>query len=99
VGLFVVVNEQGPAWDRARAMRDQAGWAEHAQFMNGLSADGTVVLGGPLGHGSPHRAMLVLRADDAGGLRARLALDAWMRSGVLRLGEITPWELLLGELR
>ena len=42
---------RGPAWDRALPMRSQAGWAEHAVFMNALAAEGFVVLGGPLGSG------------------------------------------------
>jgi len=99
VALFVVINEQGPRWDPARPMREQAGWKEHAAFMNALVDDGTVVLGGPLHKVPRHRAMLVLRADDAAALRERLAQDPWIRSGVLQIGELLPWELLLGELK
>jgi uncharacterized protein YciI len=95
---FIVINEQGPAWDPARAMREQAGWADHATFMNALEADHVVVLGGPIGGAPRHRAMLVLRGDSVAALRARLEADPWMRSGVLRLGEILPWEPLLGNL-
>ena len=43
-------------------------------------------------------APLHLRADDEATLRARLERDPWMRSGVLRMGELLPWEVLLGEL-
>lgn len=32
-------------------MREQALWAEHAKFMDALTAEGFVVLGGPLGEG------------------------------------------------
>jgi uncharacterized protein YciI len=96
--LFVVVNEQGPDWDPTVPMREQRGWADHATFMNALVEDGLVVLGGPLKGGPRHRALLVLRADDEASHRARLAADPWMRSGVLQLGELVPWELLLGEL-
>jgi hypothetical protein len=42
---------RGPAWDAAIPMRAQAQWAEHADFMNALAAEGFVVLGGPLGSG------------------------------------------------
>lgn len=98
MALFVVINEQGPNWDDRRPMRAQPGWAEHARFMNALVDDRTVVLGGPVGQGSPHRALLILYAPHEQALRARLAEDPWMRSGVLRLGELLPWELLLGEL-
>jgi hypothetical protein len=97
--LFAVVNEQGPNWNPARSMREQEGWKEHAAFMNALVDDHVVVLGGPFHKGPRHRAMLILRADDEEALRARLAEDPWMRSGVLRMGELLPWELLLGELK
>ncbi len=96
--LFVVINEPGPSWDGAKPMRNQAGWPEHAAFMNALVDERCVVLGGPIHGGPTHRAMLVLRADDEASLRHRLADDPWMRSGVLRIGELLPWELLLGRL-
>ena len=96
--LFVAINEQGPRWDPARSMREQDGWDEHATFMNALVVERTVVLGGPLPKGVHHRALLVLRAPDEETLRTRLAEDPWMRSGILRIGELLPWELLLGEL-
>ena len=96
--LFVVINEQGPAWEPATPMREQPGWSAHAAFMNALVDDRVVLLGGPVGSGRSHRALLVLRAPDEASLRARLAEDPWMRSGVLRLGDVLPWELLLGEL-
>jgi len=97
MALFAVINEQGPSWDPTRPMREQEGWAEHAAFMNALVDDHVVVLGGPLHKGPRHRALLILRATDEETLRARLAEDPWMRSGVLQSGELLAWELLLGE--
>jgi hypothetical protein len=98
VSLYVLVNEQGPRWDASLPMREQKGWSEHARFMDALVDDRIVVLGGPLRGGPSHRALLVLRAPDVSQLKARLAEDPWMRSGILRMGELIPWELLLGEL-
>lgn len=95
---FMVVNEQGPAWATGRPMREQAGWAEHAVFMDALEADRVVVLAGPLEGGPGHRALLILVGPDAATLRDRLGADPWMRSGVLRLGSLARWDLLLGEL-
>jgi hypothetical protein len=43
---FVVISEQGPAWNPDRPMRDQGHWSEHASFMNSLVDQGFVVLGG-----------------------------------------------------
>lgn len=95
---FVVVNEQGPSWHDGRPMREQAGWAEHASFMNELTEKRFVVLGGPLKGGARHRAMLIVDAPDERTARRRLAEDPWMRSGLLRHLTIEPWEPLLGEL-
>lgn len=98
MALFVSINEQGPRWDPSKSMREQVGWSEHAEFMNRLADDRVVVLGGPIRKGPRHRAMLILRAPDEATLRARLEQDPWMHSGVLQMGELLPWELLLGEL-
>jgi uncharacterized protein YciI len=97
MAYFVVINEQGPTWQPGRPMRKQPGWEEHAAFMDALEAERLVVLGGPLGGGPRHRAMLVLRAPDERAIRARLEGDPWVRHGVLQLGELMPWELLLGK--
>ena len=48
---FLVTRVRGPAWDYARARREQPGWAEHAAFMDALVEEGFVVLGGPVGEG------------------------------------------------
>ena len=98
MAYFVVINEQGPGWDPDRPMRGQAGWAEHAAFMNALEAEHLVVLGGPLGNAPKHRALLVLEAPDEKAVRDRLSEDPWMRSGTLVIGELWPWEILLGRL-
>ena len=97
MAYFVVINEQGPAWDDKRSMRDQKGWTEHAVFMDVLADEHFVILGGLLKY-SKHRAMLILNALDESVLRKRLAEDPWMHTGVLRTIEIYPWEVLLGEL-
>ncbi len=94
---FVVIEEQGPAWDEKRSMRDQKGWTEHAVFMDALADEHFVILGGPLKY-SKHKAMLILNAPNETALLKRLTEDPWMRSGVLCTIEIYPWEVLLGKL-
>ena len=56
--------------------REQAGWDEHAAFMDGLVAEGRVILGGPIGDGTD--VLLVVEAADEDDLRAMLAADPWM---------------------
>jgi hypothetical protein len=48
---YLVERAKGPAWDHSRERREQAGWDEHAAFMDALADEGFVVLGGPIGDG------------------------------------------------
>ena len=95
MSFFAVVNQAGPAWQRGRPMREQAAWPAHAAFMNDLAETGFVVLGGPLGDGSPHRALLIVEAPSEQEVERRLAEDPWSRSGLLTMTSIEPWEILL----
>jgi hypothetical protein len=88
-----VRNEHGTAWDDTRQLREQAGWDEHAAFMDGLVAVGFVVLGGPVGDGSS--ALLLVEADGEEEIERRLAADPWGPMGLLRTGRIDRWEILL----
>lgn len=84
---------RGPAWNAALPMRAQVLWAEHAVFMNGLAAEGFVVLGGPLGSGE--EVLLVIDAAGEDVVRARLAGDPWTRAGLLEIAHVEPWTILL----
>ena len=46
---FAVRLVHGPNWDQERPIRGQAGWEEHAAFMDRLVDDGFIILGGPVG--------------------------------------------------
>jgi hypothetical protein len=91
--FFVLTMVNGPRYDRARDRREQAGWAEHAAFMDGLTQTGFVVLGGPIGDGE--QVMVVVEAADEAAVRARLADDPWGPMGILEIGEIRPWTIWL----
>ncbi|HTT67183.1 MAG TPA: pyridoxamine 5'-phosphate oxidase family protein [Gemmatimonadales bacterium] len=90
---FAVRLLPGPAWDEALPLRSQAGWPEHAAFMDALTAEGFVVLGGPLAGGEA--VLLVVAAESEGAVRERLAADPWHRSGQLSIDRIDPWRILL----
>jgi len=96
---FVVINEQGPAWSSGRPMREQAQWTEHAAFVNALVRDAVIVAAGPIGGGSPHRALLVVHSSSAEEARRRLDEDPWIRSGVLRTSSVEPWKILASDDR
>ena len=90
---FAVRRVRGPAWDASRGLREQALWTEHAGFMNALAAEGFVVLGGPLGAGE--EVLLVIDAPGEAIVRARLAADPWSTAGLLEIGRVEPWTVLL----
>lgn len=93
VTYYAVTRERGPSWDASLAMHEQAKWAEHAVFMDGLAEEGFVVLGGPLGDGV--KILLIIDAESEQEIDARLADDPWTHMGLLRIAKIEPWEIRL----
>ncbi len=90
---FAVTLIHGPGWDPARPVRAQAGWDQHAAFMDALVADGFIIIGGPVGDGG--QTLHAIEAADESEIRARLAADPWASAGLLRIGQIEPWALWL----
>jgi len=93
MAFFAVTTEHGPAWDDTRPIRQQLAWDEHAAFMDGLVADGLVIMGGPVGDGQ--QALLVMEAPSPGAIRARFEQDPWVVADLLRLGRVQPWSIWL----
>jgi uncharacterized protein len=91
---FLVEHLRGPAWDSERPRRQQAGWDEHAAFMDELVDAGVVLLGGPVGDVDGEKTMLVCRAGSEVEIRDRLALDPWAES-ILTIGSVQPWTIWL----
>ena len=91
---FLVESAKGPAYDDAVARRAQAGWDEHATFMDALVDDGFVVLGGPIGEGDGENTLLVVEASGEDEIRSRLAGDPWFGT-VLQIESIRPWQIWL----
>jgi uncharacterized protein YciI len=92
---FVVSSAAGPNRDRTRDTRDQPFWDEHAAFIDRLTAEGRIVLGGPLV--DEGGALLVVKADDAQAARDMLANDPWFVHGVLTPVSVKRWELFIDE--
>jgi uncharacterized protein YciI len=91
---FLVENAKGPAYDHSRGRREQAGWDEHAEFMDGLVEDGFIVLGGPMGEGDGDNTLLVVDAPDEESVRTRLAEDPWSET-ILTIDSVRPWSVWL----
>jgi uncharacterized protein YciI len=91
---YLVQRARGPAWDHSRRRREQAGWDEHAAFMDALTEEGLVVLGGPVGEGDGENVLLVMDTDSEAVIHARLADDPWGED-MLRTESIEPWSVWL----
>ncbi len=92
MSTFAVIEERFGAWDWSRDLRDQDGFADHAAVMDALVDEGFIVLGGPVGEGK--HVLLIVDADDAADVQARLAVDPWIGER-LRVTRIEPWTILL----
>lgn len=97
MALHVVRLERGGPWDWSRDLREQAGWDEHARFMDDLVDAGFILLGGPLE--GDRETLHVVEADSEDAIREKLAQDPWARNGMLRPVSIERWTILLDGLR
>ncbi len=91
---FVVTRAPGPAWEWGKPTREQAGWDQHAAFMDALVDERFVVFGGPAGN--QNKVVLAVEATDVATVRARLARDPWSASDLLRTIALDPWTTWLG---
>lgn len=96
--LFVINQIRGDAWEQSKPIRSQALWDEHAAFMDQLTADGFIVLGGPLGN-AEGEAMIVVDAPNEETVRSTMARDPWRESGHLIEPGIQPWTIFLKALK
>jgi uncharacterized protein YciI len=93
---FLVESAKGPTWDHTRLRREQAGWDEHAAFMDALVDDGFIVLGGPLR--DEFRVVHAVEAVSEEAVRALLSQDPWSESH-LQVASIEPWTIRLDARR
>ena len=91
---FLVKRAHGHAWDATSPRRQQAGWDEHAAFMDDLVEQGLIVLGGPVGDGDGDYALLVVEAESEAEVRSRLAADPWGED-MLATESIERWAIFL----
>jgi hypothetical protein len=91
--FFAVRLERGGPWDWSRDLREQAGWDEHARFMDSLVDDGFIALGGPLD--GEREIMHAISAASEQAVRERLAEDNWAQNGMLTIKSIEAWTILL----
>jgi hypothetical protein len=79
--LYAVRLSTGPAWVAAKSPNDQTGMREHSANIARLRREGTLVLGARFGE----LGLLVLRVPDEAAVRAQLAQDPAVASGVFKV--------------
>ena len=87
---YLVKLARGPAWDHARGRREQDGWVEHAAFMDALTEEGVIVLGGPVGDVDGEHTLHVVDMESEAAIRTRLADDPWAND-LLTIESVEPW--------
>jgi len=97
MALYVLRLRRSGPWDWSRDMREQAGWDEHARFMDRLVDDGFLLLGGPLEGGRD--TLHVVQAESEAAIRERMAEDPWAKNGMLSPVSIEGWTVLLDGIR
>jgi hypothetical protein len=90
--FLVVLRRSGPEYDHSQPLEQQAGWPEHAAFMDGLVDDGFVVLGGPLG--DEVRTAHAVEAASEAEIRDRFGQDPWSGTHLV-VESIDPWTIRL----
>jgi uncharacterized protein YciI len=92
--LFTVTLKKGSGWNANEPMRSQAHWDEHAALMDEWTADGFILLGGPIGEGEDE-VLLVIDATDEDEIRSAFAADPWFALQIRELAQIRQWTILL----
>jgi uncharacterized protein YciI len=96
VELYAIRERRGGPWNWALGLREQAGFDDHARFMDELVEAGFVLLGGPLE--GDREVLLVVSAPSEDAIRRRLAADPWLQDGTLSIVSIERWTILLDGL-
>ena len=97
MAYFLATMTPGPSWDRSRPRREQDGWDEHAAFVDGLAAQGVVVLGGPVDDPDFGPAVLVIAAESDDAVHRHLSGDPWFGT-VLQVESVRRWSIWTGSL-
>jgi hypothetical protein len=90
--FLVVLRRSGPDYDHSKPLEEQAGWPDHAAFMDGLVDDGFIVLGGVLG--DELRTAHAVEAASEEEIRETLGRDPWSGSHLV-VDSIDPWTIRL----
>ena len=94
---FVILWALGPAWVPGKTVREQPYWVEHAEFMDALYENGTVVLGGPFADATG--SLVIVEAESEGEVAEVFAQDPFVVHDIFALNSLKQWVLFLDARR
>jgi len=94
---FIILWAPGPAWVAGKTVREQPYWDQHAEFMDRLFENGTVVLGGPFADATG--SLVVVEAENEQEVADLFALDPFVVQGIFALTSLKQWVLFLDARR
>ena len=94
---FVILWAPGATWTAGKTVREQAYWTEHAEFMDRLFEDGTVIMGGPFSDGTG--SLVIVEAEEMNEVAALFANDPFVVHQVFALRSLKQWQLFLDARR
>ena len=90
---FVILWAPGAAWTAGKTVREQAYWPEHAEFMDRLFENGTVIMGGPFSDGTG--SLVIVEAEDIDEVATLFAKDPFVIHQIFELRSLKQWQLFL----
>ena len=90
---FVILWAPAAAWAPGKTVREQAYWDEHAEFMDRLFENGTVVMGGPFSDGTG--SLVIVEAEDIDEVSTLFAQDPFVLHQIFSLRGLKQWQLFL----
>ncbi len=94
---FVILWAPGAAWTPGKTVREQAYWPEHAEFMDRLFENGTVIMGGPFSDGTG--SLVIVEAEEMNEVATLFANDPFVVHQVFALRSLKQWQLFLDARR
>jgi len=94
---FVILWAPGAAWTAGKTVREQAYWTEHAEFMDRLFEDGTVIMGGPFSDGTG--SLVIVEAEEMNEVTTLFANDPFVVHQIFVLRSLKQWQLFLDARR
>src|SRR5947209_2776439 len=96
---FMILWAPGPAWVSGKTVRQQPYWAQHADFMDRLFENGTVVPGGPFADATGSLVIVEVEAANEHDVADLFASDPFVVHDIFTLSSLKRWQLFLDARR